>query len=72
MFFTTFSRLIRHMLVPLVMLMIERGWLPAAAQEDAIELLLIIVTSFLVLLWSYLRELKVEDKKLKDILNGPD
>lgn len=72
MFFSVLSRLLRHLLLPMVVFAINQGWLPEAAQEDAVELLLIFVTSSVVLGWSYFREVKVRGKALKDILNGPD
>lgn len=37
------NRAIRHAVAPLVILAVERDWVPAAAQNDIIELLTILV-----------------------------
>ena len=45
-------RLLRHLLVPLAVLLVERGWLPAAAQENFIELGVLIATFLVTIVWS--------------------
>ena len=45
-------RLLRHLLVPLAVLLVERGWLPAAAQENFIEVGVLVVTFLVTIVWS--------------------
>jgi len=50
------SRLVRHAVAPLVIIAVEKGWLPKSVQGDITEFL-IIVTSLLVAYgWSYWNE----------------
>lgn len=46
-------RFLRHALGPLVVLAVEKGWLPEAAQGDFTEAVVIALGFALPVLWSY-------------------
>lgn len=48
------NRIARHIAAPVVVLAVERGWLPAAAQGDVTELLVIVLVLGGVYVWSRL------------------
>jgi len=43
-FSTEAGRVLRHVITPLVVVAVDRGWIPEAAQYDVIELIIIAVT----------------------------
>lgn len=49
-------RVVRHGVAPLVIIAVEQGWLPKAAQKDAIEFTAIIVSFALAWGWSAYNE----------------
>lgn len=57
------ARLIRHIITPLVLLMVQQGWLPEAAQGDVTEAAIIIITLAGTFLWSWLNEQKALRKE---------
>jgi len=64
-------RLLRHMLVPLAVYLTQHGYLPEAAQGDFVEFIIIGLAFVVTLAWSYLREVTVRGRAVKDIINGP-
>lgn len=38
------ARIARHTITPIVVIAVDRGWVPAAAQNDLIEILIIVAT----------------------------
>lgn len=40
---TEIGRIVRHTIAPMVILAVDRGWIPEAAQHDVVELLTILV-----------------------------
>ena len=46
------NRIVRHTVAPLVILAVERGWIPEAAQHDITEIATILVALGGVYLWS--------------------
>jgi hypothetical protein len=51
-------RVVRHGVAPFVILAIEKGWLPKAAQSDAIEFIAILLSFGLAYGWSWWNERK--------------
>lgn len=56
------ARLIRHIITPLVLLLVQAGWLPEAMQGDVTEAVIIILTLVLTFLWSWYNEQKALKK----------
>lgn len=56
------SRLIRHIITPLVIILVDQGWLPQAAQGDVTEAAMIIATLAITFLWSWYNEQKALKK----------
>ena len=54
------GRLIRHAIAPVVIVAVERGWIPEAAQHDLIELAAIALTFALVYGVSWRRDKQKE------------
>lgn len=50
-------RFVRHGVTPLVILAVERGWIPAAAESDLIEFAAIAISFLLAYGWSIRNEL---------------
>ena len=50
------SRLVRHAVAPLVILAVERGWLPASVKGDVTEFIIIGLSLILAYGWSYWNE----------------
>ena len=50
------SRLIRHLIAPLVVIAVDQGWLPESAQHDVTEALVLVVGIAVPLVWSWARE----------------
>ena len=57
-------RFVRHGIAPLVILAVDRGWLPEAVQKDVIEFLAIGASLALAYGWSWLNERNNERDKL--------
>jgi hypothetical protein len=58
--YSELARALRHAVAPLVILAVERGWIPAAAQNDAIELGVIVATFAIVYGVSWWRDRQKE------------
>lgn len=54
-------RVVRHGVAPFIILAIEKGWLPKAAQSDAIEFTAILLSFGLAYGWSWWNERKRSD-----------
>lgn len=50
------NRLLRHLIAPLVVIAVDRGWLPEAAQGDVTEALVLLVGLAVPVVWSWMRE----------------
>ena len=48
------NRIVRHTVAPLVILAVERGWVPEAAQHDVTEIVTILAVLVGVYIWSRL------------------
>lgn len=50
------SRFLRHLIAPLMIMAVERGWLPRGTEYDVTEALVIAMAFLLPLVWSYARD----------------
>ncbi len=50
------NRLLRHLIAPLVVIAVDRGWLPEAAQGDVTEALVLLAGLAVPVVWSWMRE----------------
>jgi hypothetical protein len=55
-------RVVRHGVAPLVILAVDRGWLPGAAKGDVTEFLAILLSLGLAYGWSYWNERKRDNR----------
>lgn len=53
---TELNRIIRHLIAPLVIIAVQRGWIPENAQKEIIEALTVLLALLVPLVWSKLRE----------------
>lgn len=51
-----FSRLVRHLVGPLVAFLVSRGFLPEYMQSDAVEFLTLSIVLGSVYAWSFVRD----------------
>jgi hypothetical protein len=54
-------RVVRHGVAPFIILIVEKGWLPKAAQSDVVEFVAILVSFGLAYGWSWWNERKRSD-----------
>ena len=52
------TRLLRYSITPLVIIAVNRGWIPETARQDIVEAAIIVASLATQLVWSYLRDKK--------------